>query len=417
VKIRYFNTLDVTGGAAKGAHRLHGGLRAAGVNSRMTVCRKDGDDPSVDVVQSPPGFPGWRQRLEMVRPMTRAYGTTNSVVHSVNCFPTGLDVVLDSLGADVLIMHWIGAEAISIEELGRLRTPVVWRLADQWAFCGAEHYMEPGGPERFVEGYCPGNRPPGHRGFDLDGWTFTRKVQAWRDFHPLVVTGSRWLRDQARRSLLFRNERVEAVPSGLDLAAFAPRNKEDARLRHGLPRDKTLILFTAMNVVSDLRKGFDLLQQALAELESTVQAREVELVVLGDDEPDGSPPFGLPCHYLGRIEGDEAMSWAYSAADIAVAPSRLDNLPFTVMEAMACGVPCCAFDVGGMSDMIEHDTNGRLAPPYDTSALARGLALLARDRQLRARFSRAAREKVEAEFSIELQARRYVRLCEELLAR
>jgi glycosyltransferase involved in cell wall biosynthesis len=63
----------------------------------------------------------------------------------------------------------------------------------------------------------------------------------------------------------------------------------------------------------------------------------------------------------------------YSAADMFVAPSLQDNLPNTVMEALACGTPSVAFDIGGMSDMIVHKQNSYLAKPFDVHDLVRGL--------------------------------------------
>ena len=417
MKIRYLSTLDVTGGAAQGAHRLHRGLKASGVDCRMLVCRKDGDDPSVDVIESPAGFPAWEERLQMERKLKASQVSPNPTVHSLNCFPSGLDMVLDELGADVLQFHWIGSETISIEEMGRLRTPVVWRLADQWAFCGAEHYMEPGGTERFREGYLEDNRPPGHSGVDLDRWTWERKRHAWRGWNPVIVAGSHWLGRQARESILFRDKRVEVIPSGVETDVFRPLDKTEARQAHGLPLDKHIVLFSAMNAASDKRKGFDLLVHALREAASAGLGGSTELAVLGDDTPENPPDFGMPCHYLGRLKGDEALARAYSAADVAVAPSRLDNLPFTVMEALACGVPCCAFNVGGIPDMVEHRENGWLAPAYDTADLACGLAWILDDPDRAQALSRRARTKVEQEFGIELQAARYIKLYNNIPAR
>jgi len=104
----------------------------------------------------------------------------------------------------------------------------------------------------------------------------------------------------------------------------------------------------------------------------------------------------------------------YAAADVFVAPSVQDNLPNTVMEALACGTPCVAFQIGGMPDLIEHKQNGYLAHPFATEDLAQGIAWVLESRQRWQVLSSRAREKVEQEFTLEKQARRYLSVFEEV---
>jgi glycosyltransferase involved in cell wall biosynthesis len=85
------------------------------------------------------------------------------------------------------------------------------------------------------------------------------------------------------------------------------------------------------------------------------------------------------------------------------------------MEAIACGTPCVAFNIGGLPDMIEHQQNGYLARPYEKNDLANGIAWVLQDEQRWQSLSRRAREKVEQEFTLEIQARRYLKLYQEVL--
>lgn len=84
------------------------------------------------------------------------------------------------------------------------------------------------------------------------------------------------------------------------------------------------------------------------------------------------------------------------------------------MEALACGTPCAAFHVGGMPDLIEHHQNGYLAQPYQIEDLTQGIAwILEGDRHTK--LCHRAREKVEQEFALEIQARRYLSLYQDVL--
>jgi glycosyltransferase involved in cell wall biosynthesis len=84
------------------------------------------------------------------------------------------------------------------------------------------------------------------------------------------------------------------------------------------------------------------------------------------------------------------------------------------MEAIACGIPCVAFNIGGMPDMIEHKKNGYLAQPYQIEDLARGIAWVLENEERHQKLSYRAREKAEQEFTLELQACRYLSLFTEI---
>ena len=118
---------------------------------------------------------------------------------------------------------------------------------------------------------------------------------------------------------------------------------------------------------------------------------------------------------MGRYTDDLALALVYSAADVFIAPSIQENLANTVLEAIACGVPCVAFEIGGMPDLIEHQRNGYLAKPYQIDDLAQGIAWILKDRERSLKLAHRAREKAH-EFSLTRSARRYLSLYDEILS-
>jgi glycosyltransferase involved in cell wall biosynthesis len=89
----------------------------------------------------------------------------------------------------------------------------------------------------------------------------------------------------------------------------------------------------------------------------------------------------------------------YRASDICVVPSLYDNLPFACLEAMACGKPVVASQVGGITEIIQQDETGLLVPPNDPQALADALIALLEDRQRRQALGHNARTYIEENFS------------------
>src|SRR5208337_2825088 len=94
------------------------------------------------------------------------------------------------------------------------------------------------------------------------------------------------------------------------------------------------------------------------------QRQDTELVIFGETSDRPIPDCGLPARNLGPIADEDRIVLLYRSADLFVSPSRQENLPNMVLEAMACGTPCVAFKVGGMTDMIDHQHNGYLGQPY-----------------------------------------------------
>jgi len=296
---------------------------------------------------------------------------TNLVLHSINYFSSGLADWINNSDFDIVNLHWLGGEMLSVEEIAKIRKPLCWTMHDMWAFSGAEHYDDLDYPGRYRKGYTAATRPSGYSGPDIDAWVWRRKQKAWAGKRFHLVSPSRWLAGCAEQSVLMRRQRCEVIPNCVDTNIFKPIDRHVARNILNLDSDKRYILFGAMSSTSDRRKGFHVLQPALKRLAEQVGvAGNVELLVFGAETPVSPPDLGLPAHYLGMFHDDVSLALLYNAADVFVAPSLQDNLPNTLVESLACGTPCVAFALGGMLDLIEHGVTGMLAEPGDFDSLA-----------------------------------------------
>ena len=119
--------------------------------------------------------------------------------------------------------------------------------------------------------------------------------------------------------------------------------------------------------------------------------------------------------WLGGITDSSLMAEVYGASDLFIAPSREENLANTVLEAMACGVPCVAFRIGGMPDTIMHKENGFLAKPFDTKELAAGVEWVLADSTRHIRLSQISRQTVMEKNSMTKSIDSYIELYQELI--
>lgn len=412
MKVLHLSTHDIRGGAARAAYRLHQGLQTIGVTSSMLVQRRHGNDPTVLLDSRAQGMVASLLAPHIDKWPLALYRQRQRTPWGLNWTPSPTVSAARQHQPDLMQLHWIADGFLPLRSLANLKKPIVWTLHDSWAFTGGCHL--PYDCVRYREqcGACPQLRS--NREADLSRWHWHYKERAFRDLPLTIVTPSQWLAACARQSTLLQPFRTEVIPNGLDLTRFKPLDKAFARAAVGLPPDKKLILFGALNSTSDRNKGFHLLQPALHKLAATLGS-SAAIVILGARAPVEPLDLGLPAHYTGNLQDEITMALCYAAADVFVAPSVQENLSNMVMEALACGTPSVAFRIGGMPDMIDHQQNGYLATPFDSDDLAAGMHWVLADEQRQAHLAAAARQKVVTNFEVATVARRYLALYETLL--
>ena len=415
--IFHLNTSDVSGGAARAAHRLHRGLRQGGEDSRMFVKNKGSEDDTVDEwVPNGSIFGGLKDRVKrrwLNRRLRKYQGTR----------PDGLEIfsqartvhghrVVDSIpDADVYNLHWINGFIDPLPFFRATDQPIVWTLHDMNPFTGGCHYNV--GCRKLEQqcGACPQLGSTDENDLSRSVWTRKRKAyeSAIRSNRLHIVAPSQWLAQEAQKSTLFAEAPVHVIPYGLNPDLFRPRDTEGLRSALEIPREHRIVLFVAQSAQNH-RKGFDLLSDALVALD----ADDMTLLSIGGNEPDLGT--ALPHTHLGTIESDLLLSVFYSLAGLFVIPSRQDNLPNTALESMACGTPVVGFDTGGIPDMVRPGETGWLAETGNVRALRQAIEQALADDAAREQRGQRGRAVVENEYTLERQARRYRRLYEKLLA-
>jgi glycosyltransferase involved in cell wall biosynthesis len=405
------STFDLSGGAARATYRLHEGLRRMNIDSQMLVQYKTSHDNTII------GGKNQAQKiLNQMRPTLdnlplnyyngRGYGA-----FSTQWFPDLIKNKITQLSPNLINLHWT-CGFVRIETISQLKKPLVWTLHDMWTITGGCHYSQT--CDRYTQscGACP--QLHSDKDNDISRWVWKRKAKYWQNVDMTIVTPSIWLAKCVRASSLFRQATIEVIPNGIDTQRYKPFNRKFVREWLNLPQDKQLVLVGANSLYLQ-RKGSHYLPKALELLQTTECAGNIELVIFGTI-PDGFKlDLGFKSHYIGNLSDDISLAQVYASADVFVAPYIEDNLPNTVMEALACGTPCVAFKTGGITEMIIHEYNGYLASTFDVEQLASGIAWILADKERWERLCDRAREKVESEFSQQLQASRYSRLFAEVI--
>ena len=244
MKVLQINKSDLDGGAAKAAFRINKALIDIKVNSKMFVDRAKIYSEDVITDQS-------------VKKKISSYlksKISNKVVHilkkapnnqlSISIFNSDAVKKINNKDIDVINLHWINDEMLSIKDLSKLNKPLAWTFHDMWPLCGVEHYSS---KIDWKNGFSNSNDF-----LDIDRITWNRKKRHWsKEFR--IITPSKWLKNQAKMSPLFNDNEVVSIPNCIDYNFWDPIDTNIARKYLKLPLDEPILLFGAMEA-NDRRK-------------------------------------------------------------------------------------------------------------------------------------------------------------------
>lgn len=405
MKVLIVNTSERTGGAAVAANRLMKALNNNGVKVKMLVRDKDTD--ALTVV---PLSQSWRLRWHFLWERLVVFchlHFSRTHLFEIDIANTGSDItrLREFQEADIIHLHWINQGMLSLGGIRKILQsgkPVIWTMHDIWPATAICHLTL---DCRAFTSECRNCRllPGGGSSHDLAASVWRKKQQMVADENIYYVACSRWLESEAKKSALLKGQKITSIPNPIDTHIYKKGNKQEARQRLGLPLDRKLILFASQRVTNE-NKGMGYLIEACRQLADIPQ---LGLVILGGHAEEVVPQLPLEAWPLGYVNDEQRVVDAYNAADVFVLPSLSENLPNTIMEAMACGVPCVGFKVGGIPEEIDHRRNGYVAEYCQAEDLARGIRWILTEADYD-QLSRDAVHKVVQSYSQQSVAMKYL---------
>jgi glycosyltransferase involved in cell wall biosynthesis len=315
--------------------------------------------------------------------------------------------------AEIINFHNLHGNFFSFRILPELAqiAPLVWTLHDTWALTGHCSYNYDCDRWKYGCGKCPHLDEYPEITLDTSAYLWKLKRTTYQRSCPTVIAPSKWLVTMAKESPIFAKCNIHHIPYGLDLHEFAPSNQMHAREELGIPKNAKVVMIIALP--NARRKGVEYFMEALRYTKATPRPW---LLIVGSHGLFKEFHDRFQMTEIGYFESSKMMNTCYAAADVFVLPSLADNLPVSLLEAMASGTPCVAFDVGGVPDLIRHLETGYLAVYRDALDLAAGIDLILSSEELRIQLGRRAREVTEQEYGMDLQVNRYGALYEEVRA-
>jgi len=395
-------------GAGRAAYRLHKGLQKSGVESVMWVgAKRTHDNTVVNIHATPLKKKLTKVLVKLEKLKIKYFGGKAREMFSLGTFAHSIKKKIEKEEPDIVHLHWVNRGFFNINELKGLNIPIVISLHDMWWFTGGCHYDEE--CKRYTNycGKCPVLQSDNIN--DLSFKYLNLKQELLNSFEVLSFVGlSSWMADCVRKSAIGQEKNIVQLPNGIDISNFAKVDKNRAREKLQLPKDKKLVLFAAVDVLSEQRKGYIFISESL-----TYLSDDYELVVVGEKSRE-ELVGGLKAHFIGEINNDKRLIEYMSAVDVSVVPSLQENLSNLIMESLSCSTPVVAFAIGGNKDMIKHKKNGYLAIKESVIDLADGIKFCC-DKEKNDELGSNARESIVNTFKIDDVSKLYMDLYQSLM--
>lgn len=240
--------------------------------------------------------------------------------------------------------------------------PFFLTLHDCWTFTGhCCHFFD---CERWKKscGNCPHLDIPInlHRDGTRSNLGLKRKLYSTSKIH--IATPSNWLANHVRQSILSPAiESITVIPNGVDQSIFTAADKIQARKKLNVPATDFVISFSCNSPSQNPWKNYNLVEDIVQILANSRKSKNITFLIMGEDGESTS--YNHIClKKLGWLHDKRDVAEVYQASDVYLHPTKADTYPNVILEAMSCGTPVIASDVGGIPEQITDQVDGRILP-------------------------------------------------------
>ena len=311
---------------------------------------------------------------------------------------------------DIVHCHNLHGKYFDLRVLPKIsqEIPVILNLRDAWLLSGhCAHAFE---CERWKIGCgsCPNLKtyPSIFRDATSRNWELKKKI--FRESKFYITAPSEWLINNVKQSML-KGIEYKVIPNGIDLSIFKPGNKEIARKQLGLPLHSKVILCSGNFITSNQFKDFETMEKAVKQLKA-----ETVFVCLGSKGK--TQMCGNSTIIFRDFEKNpENVALYYQSADIFIHAAKAEAFGKTITEAMACGIPVIASEVGGIPEQVPDGLTGFLIPKCNSKNLEKKIEELISDEALCERMGKCGVIHAQNMYGLEKQVDHFLKWYNEIL--
>lgn len=391
MNITQISGCDVGGGAETVVKLHHLQLQREGHTSQLLVGRKESNDPTTVQIPFVAGPKGIQRSTRWIQ---RNVGLQNLYSPSFRKLENSFQSVPDVLHFHSLHGADSFAELSVVRKLSK-KYPTVVSLHDLWLMTG--HCGHPLDCPRWKTGCgkCPDLTIYPSIPHDVTRINHWRKRRTFRDCNFNLVVPSSWLAQQVAQSPVVGHMPVSVVPNPVDTEVFSPGDTAALKHKHGIGPTDITVMMVAQHLTSPF-KGIDKGIESL----NLISNPNVKVILVGHAAKDVCTQLTSPAIILPFTKRSSELANYYRMADLLLMPSQGETFGLVAAEAMACGTPVIAFEVGGLTDVIPNEEIGILIPRNDVRLMAKAVTTLLNDANRRNTIAENATTWVTTEFNL-----------------
>ena len=351
MKILHLTYSDSFGGANIAASRLNNLLNRYNIKSNLLVIEKKTNSKSVNAYNYFFNFLIKRLRPYLEKIILLIMGFKSNKA-SLNIINSNLSEVINNSDCDIVHLHWVNNEMISLEDITKIKKPIFWTLHDFWPINSILHYPKKVKTNILIN-------------FILKKYEI-RKKKLFKKVFFYLICPSYWIKKKITKNSYIIPKKIFVIPNPL------PTNFWQFKKNNLKKKNKIRILVGAVDIVDDERKGIKNFIKVLSKINFR-ELPEIELVIFGSGNYKKIPEnlnFKVKFfNYLNKF----TLRTLYSSSDVFIICSEQDNLPNTASEAMLCGTPVIFSGNNGLSDIIIKKKNGYFIKNFNEVDLFKAL--------------------------------------------
>jgi glycosyltransferase involved in cell wall biosynthesis len=406
MRILHLNYSNYKGGASRAAYRIHESLIKKKVQSYLLVNIYNEFIYNQNVIGPKNIFFKFLFFLKyfLGTCLAKILFNGRTFKHSLNIFTSSFYNKINNSNFDIIHLHWINGEMLSIKDILLINKPIVWTLHDMWPFCNTDHHSF---STKWKHDYLK------KKSFlNVEKFFWKKKIQLKKK-KIYIVGVSKWIKDCSSKSFIMKKNPSSIIANTLDTNFWRPIKKNIAKKYYNIPSNFIVLGCGALGS-NNFLKGSDLLELAL----DKIKTPKNNLILLQFGNLNNNLKFfnNIKVINVGELADDKSIKLFYNCLDVFLFPSRLESFGQSAVEANACGVPVVAFKTSGVKDIVVHKFNGWLSKSYDFKDFAKGIDFIINlKKKSYKKLSNNSRFLSKKKFSYNTIASKYINLYKSIL--
>jgi glycosyltransferase involved in cell wall biosynthesis len=362
MKIIHLNQSDTQGGAAIAAYRVHKSLLKQNIDSVMWVEQKFSEDSTVKL------------KLNLFEKFSRKVfvwisykfykflGLKNLSYFNAGIFGSSWIRHLNKSDADIIHLHWLGNEILSMKQINNIKKPCIVTLHDEWLIGDGYHIT------------LDQNQKINKR---LTKY-FIKYVRHIKNKHYResinLIAPSNFIANLVSNHSKYKENQLKIIGHPILEDDWVSINKVEAKKIIGLSKQCFSIFFSSFGGSDDLNKGFYDFCEAVKLFANHNTELNICLIIVGNFDELALKKIGLPYIFMGIIENRDELIASYCASDVVVLPSRYESFGLVAQEVCMLGIPIVAYEDTGIKDFVSHKVNGYLAKKNSFKDISAGIS-------------------------------------------